>query len=373
MSRKLSLYEVSCRGVREGVGVANTAASSSDMFAYMPVGEQAGGDLSRRGGGQETKPNVWGVSGSGVRITMPPSNSSLSDERKADMTVRIAHDRGSVGAPMAIVLIASQGRATTYLIEVSSNGTPRASSIAVEQPPSQSPVREIDAQVPALGGGDYKLHGPSRPLMVMESDTNSAAVAGSRSNLLTSHPCAVQTWTFSLVQGEWKRDMKKWQSSCANHFFGGESMRDVTVTTCIVFNTQFFVEVLVDDHDSDSHDNDCNVTQSIRANSQQLHRNQHTLQTAWLRALQARILPRQCHCPPSSTAPRLLPPPSTHNILASGGTFIVVREPEFKSGAIRPNKGKILPNSLAGIPGGLEKLKAGQVSATKLVAQPWET
>ncbi|KAI0693034.1 hypothetical protein BC835DRAFT_1416210 [Cytidiella melzeri] len=196
---------------------------------------------------------------------MPPSNSSLSDEHEADMTVRIAHDRGSVGAPMAIVLIAPQGRATTYLIEVSSNGTPRASSIAVEQPPSQSPVREIDAQVPALGGGDYKLHGPSlspslpvaeaagggvdrttrakrrrsespvsvstneeydgslpkrarhasrvhggtsnlrnagpsRPLMVMESDTNSAAVAGSRSDLLTSHPRAVQPWTFSLVQ-----------------------------------------------------------------------------------------------------------------------------------------------------------------------------
>ncbi|KAI0699678.1 hypothetical protein BC835DRAFT_1412462 [Cytidiella melzeri] len=196
---------------------------------------------------------------------MPPSNSSLSDEHKADMTVRIAHDRGSVGAPMAIVLIAPQGRATTYLIEVSSNGTPRASSIAVEQPPSQSPVKEIDAQVPALGGGDYKLHGPSlspslpvaeaagggvdrttrakrrrsespvsvstneeydgsspkrarqasrvhggtsnlrnagpsRPLMVMESDTNSAAVAGSRSDLLTSHPRAVQPWTFSLVQ-----------------------------------------------------------------------------------------------------------------------------------------------------------------------------
>ncbi|KAI0684707.1 medium-chain dehydrogenase/reductase like protein [Cytidiella melzeri] len=43
------------------------------------------------------------------------------------------------------------------------------------------------------------------------------------------------------------------------------------------------------------------------------------------------------------------------------------------SGDVKPNRVEVVPNGLAGIPEALEKLKAGKVSATKLVAQPWET
>ena len=39
----------------------------------------------------------------------------------------------------------------------------------------------------------------------------------------------------------------------------------------------------------------------------------------------------------------------------------------------QPNNYEVIPNGLAGIPDGLERLKAGMVSATKLVARPWET
>ncbi|KAI0783925.1 medium-chain dehydrogenase/reductase like protein [Irpex lacteus] len=43
----------------------------------------------------------------------------------------------------------------------------------------------------------------------------------------------------------------------------------------------------------------------------------------------------------------------------------------LEDGDLRPNHVEILPNGLSGIPDGLEKLKANQVSASKLVAQPW--
>ena len=39
---------------------------------------------------------------------------------------------------------------------------------------------------------------------------------------------------------------------------------------------------------------------------------------------------------------------------------------------VQPNNVEVLPNGLAGIPDGLDKLKAGKVSATKLVAHPQE-
>ncbi|KAI0696944.1 medium-chain dehydrogenase/reductase like protein [Cytidiella melzeri] len=44
-----------------------------------------------------------------------------------------------------------------------------------------------------------------------------------------------------------------------------------------------------------------------------------------------------------------------------------------ENGEIKPNNVEIVPNGLAGIPDALEKLKAGKVSATKLVVQPWQT
>ncbi|KAI0783909.1 medium-chain dehydrogenase/reductase like protein [Irpex lacteus] len=43
----------------------------------------------------------------------------------------------------------------------------------------------------------------------------------------------------------------------------------------------------------------------------------------------------------------------------------------LESGDLKPNKVEVLPNGLAGIPDGLQKLKSGTVSATKLVGQPW--
>lgn len=39
---------------------------------------------------------------------------------------------------------------------------------------------------------------------------------------------------------------------------------------------------------------------------------------------------------------------------------------------IQPNNVEVVPNGLAGIPDALEKMKAGKVSATKLVAHPWD-
>lgn len=38
----------------------------------------------------------------------------------------------------------------------------------------------------------------------------------------------------------------------------------------------------------------------------------------------------------------------------------------------QPNNVEVLPNGLAGIPNGLERLKAGKVSAVKLVAHPFD-
>ncbi|KAI0783922.1 medium-chain dehydrogenase/reductase like protein [Irpex lacteus] len=44
----------------------------------------------------------------------------------------------------------------------------------------------------------------------------------------------------------------------------------------------------------------------------------------------------------------------------------------LESGEIKPNNVEVLPNGLAGIPDGLERLKAGKVSAAKLVAHPFD-
>jgi len=45
----------------------------------------------------------------------------------------------------------------------------------------------------------------------------------------------------------------------------------------------------------------------------------------------------------------------------------------LREGAIKPNQVEVLPNGLAGIPGGLKLLETGQVSRSKLVAHPQET
>ncbi|KAG2128171.1 hypothetical protein BD769DRAFT_1628167 [Suillus cothurnatus] len=45
----------------------------------------------------------------------------------------------------------------------------------------------------------------------------------------------------------------------------------------------------------------------------------------------------------------------------------------LSEGTIQPNKYEVLPNGLEGVIGGLERLKLGQVSGTKLVARPQET
>ncbi|OAX34298.1 GroES-like protein [Rhizopogon vinicolor AM-OR11-026] len=45
----------------------------------------------------------------------------------------------------------------------------------------------------------------------------------------------------------------------------------------------------------------------------------------------------------------------------------------LSEGAVQPNKYEVLPNGLEGIIGGLERLKNGQLSGTKLVAHPQET
>ncbi|KAG1866849.1 chaperonin 10-like protein [Suillus subluteus] len=45
----------------------------------------------------------------------------------------------------------------------------------------------------------------------------------------------------------------------------------------------------------------------------------------------------------------------------------------LSEGTIQPNKYEVLPNGLEGIIGGLERMKLGQVSGTKLVAHPQET
>lgn len=45
----------------------------------------------------------------------------------------------------------------------------------------------------------------------------------------------------------------------------------------------------------------------------------------------------------------------------------------LKEGAIKPNRVEVLPNGLAGVPDGLKRLEADQVSRLKLVARPQET
>jgi NADPH:quinone reductase-like Zn-dependent oxidoreductase len=45
----------------------------------------------------------------------------------------------------------------------------------------------------------------------------------------------------------------------------------------------------------------------------------------------------------------------------------------LSEGTIQPNRHEVLPNGLRGIIGGLERMKLGQVSGTKLVAHPQET
>ncbi|KAG2157905.1 chaperonin 10-like protein [Suillus bovinus] len=45
----------------------------------------------------------------------------------------------------------------------------------------------------------------------------------------------------------------------------------------------------------------------------------------------------------------------------------------LSEGTIQPNKYEVLPNGLEGIVGGLERIKSGEVSGTKLVAHPQET
>ncbi|KAG1805077.1 chaperonin 10-like protein [Suillus plorans] len=45
----------------------------------------------------------------------------------------------------------------------------------------------------------------------------------------------------------------------------------------------------------------------------------------------------------------------------------------LSDGTIKPNKYEVLPNGLEGIIGGLERMKLGQVSGTKLVAHPQQT
>ncbi|KAG2361298.1 GroES-like protein [Suillus spraguei] len=45
----------------------------------------------------------------------------------------------------------------------------------------------------------------------------------------------------------------------------------------------------------------------------------------------------------------------------------------LSEGTIKPNKYEVLPNGLEGIIGGLERMRLGQISGTKLVAHPQET
>ena len=45
----------------------------------------------------------------------------------------------------------------------------------------------------------------------------------------------------------------------------------------------------------------------------------------------------------------------------------------FADNRVQPNRFEVLPNGLAGIPDGLARLEADQVSRLKLVAHPQET
>ncbi|KAI0051049.1 NAD(P)-binding protein, partial [Auriscalpium vulgare] len=56
-----------------------------------------------------------------------------------------------------------------------------------------------------------------------------------------------------------------------------------------------------------------------------------------------------------------------------GGILYRVLPSLLAEGLIKPNAVEVLPGGLAGIVGGLERLKAGKVSGVKLVAHPQET
>ncbi|KAI0326872.1 hypothetical protein GY45DRAFT_1328443 [Cubamyces sp. BRFM 1775] len=45
----------------------------------------------------------------------------------------------------------------------------------------------------------------------------------------------------------------------------------------------------------------------------------------------------------------------------------------LQTGKLVPNKVEVLPNGLAGIPGGLKRLENNMVSGKKLIARPHET
>ncbi|KAH9847267.1 GroES-like protein [Lenzites betulinus] len=61
-----------------------------------------------------------------------------------------------------------------------------------------------------------------------------------------------------------------------------------------------------------------------------------------------------------------------HNRVTGAEAFKRVTQ-WLEQGIIRPNAFEVLPDGLAGIPAGLERLKNNQVSAKKLVARPQET
>ncbi|KAG1844072.1 chaperonin 10-like protein [Suillus subalutaceus] len=65
-------------------------------------------------------------------------------------------------------------------------------------------------------------------------------------------------------------------------------------------------------------------------------------------------------------------PHTPQNVELCSSSWAVV-EKWLLEGAIKPNKYEVLPNGLEGIIGGLERMKLGQVSGTKLVAHPQET
>ncbi|KAG2146085.1 chaperonin 10-like protein [Suillus bovinus] len=62
--------------------------------------------------------------------------------------------------------------------------------------------------------------------------------------------------------------------------------------------------------------------------------------------------------------------PPNHELFRSSWTMV---EKWLSEGVIQPNNHEILPNGLEGIIGGLERMRMGQVSGTKLVAHPQET
>ncbi|KAG2340284.1 hypothetical protein BDR05DRAFT_967043 [Suillus weaverae] len=62
--------------------------------------------------------------------------------------------------------------------------------------------------------------------------------------------------------------------------------------------------------------------------------------------------------------------PHNHELFRNSWAMV---EKWLSKGIIQPNDHEILPNGLEGIIGGLEMMRMGQVSGTKLVAHPQET